>query len=61
MNLINRAGIKKFILAKLESMRPHLGIERVSKEALQKYECMLHNAIIHDIQSHPTLGKTFKP
>jgi hypothetical protein len=60
-NILNRAATKKLILKKLESMRPHLGITRVSKDALDRYEYWLVAKIIEDIRSHPTLGKTFQP
>ena len=60
-SLINRAAVKRFILKKMEAMRPHMGITRVSGEALDQYEAQLRAKIISEIQSHPSIGKTFKP
>lgn len=59
--LVNKSAIKNFIIKKLESMRPQLKITRISNEAIQKYECLLMNTIVEDINQHPTMGKTFKP
>jgi len=60
-NILNRAATKKFILKKMESLRPHMKITRVSKDALDKYEHWLVAKIIEDVKRHPTLGVTFKP
>lgn len=60
-SLINASAVKDFILKQIETRRSHLGITRVSAEALQRYHNMLHHAIIADIDRHPTKGKTFKP
>lgn len=60
-SLVNRAAIKRFILKKMQALRPHMKISRVSQEAIDRYEFELRAKIINDIQSHPTIGKTFKP
>jgi len=59
--LINKSCVKKYILGKLKSMRPFLGITRVSQDAMIRYESRLQNMIIEDIKAHPAVGKTFKP
>jgi len=58
--LINRTATKRYILDKLKSKRPFLGLTRVSKEALDIYEARLRDMIIRDIDIHPAVGKTFK-
>lgn len=60
MFLLNRAETKRFILAKIQSMRPGMPLERVSGEALEWYEARLRAWIISDVAKHPTIGKTFK-
>ena len=60
-SLLNKAALKKFILAKLEANRPELGLTRVSKEALDTIEARLKNMIENDISTHPSIGKTYKP
>lgn len=60
-SLLNKAALKKFILAKIEAMRPGLGLTRVSKEALEALEARLKNMIENDISTHPSVGKTYKP
>lgn len=59
-SLINRSAVKSFILKKLESMRPWLGFNRVSKSAVEVYEARLRAMIIKDIKEHPSRGKTFR-
>lgn len=62
-HLLNRSQMKKFILAKIESLRPGMEeqLTRVSKSALDNYEARLRLMIEDDIISHPSCGKTFKP
>ncbi|KKM09624.1 hypothetical protein LCGC14_1722740 [marine sediment metagenome] len=60
MNLLNRTQVKAFILAKVQSMRPGMPLERVSKDALDWYEARLRAWIIEDVEKHPSIGKTFK-
>ena len=59
--LVNRSGIKRFILDKLKEKRPHLGVTRVSADAYAKYEAKIRGLIEDDIDRHPTAGKTFNP
>jgi hypothetical protein len=61
-NLLNRSSTKKFIIAKITSLRPGMEkqITRVSKEALDNYEARLRAMIESDIMIHPSLGKTFR-
>lgn len=61
-SLLNRSAVKKFILAKIKSMRPGMEkqITRVSQEALDNYEARLKAVIESDIMILPTLGKTYK-
>jgi len=59
-SLVNKAAIRRFILKKFEAMRPHLGISRVSQDAIDQYEFELRAKIMEDIKSHPSMGKTFK-
>ena len=60
-SVTNRAGLKKYILARLKAERPHLGITRVSEEALNRYEFRLREIIDYEISTHPSKGKTFRP
>lgn len=60
MNLLNRTQTKAFILAKIQSMRPGMPLERVSKDALDWYESRLRAWIMEDVERHPSIGKTFK-
>ncbi len=61
MNLIIKANVKKHILARLESRRPHLGFKRVSADVYDKLESELRRIIDNWIDGHPSIGKTFKP
>jgi len=60
-SLLNRSAVKKFIIAKLASLRP--GMEKeltsVSKEALDKLEARLRVWIESDIMHHPSRGKRY--
>ena len=59
-HLLNRSEVRKFILDSLDRHRPHLGITRVSQEALEKLEYWLREKIRGEVHRHPSLGKTFK-
>lgn len=61
-NLLNRSSTKKFIIAKITSLRPGMEkqITRVSKEALDNYEARLRAMIESDIMIHPSKGRTFQ-
>ena len=58
--LLNRTEVRRFILDTLQRMRPHLGITRVSGEALDKLEFWLREKIRNEIHTHPSVGKTFQ-
>lgn len=60
-DLLNKAACKRFILAKVESLRPGWKATRVSKEALDALEAKIRTIIVAQVQSHPTLGQTFRP
>lgn len=59
--IINRQGIKAYILDYFDRNRPWCKITRVSKDALDLYEERLRLMIVKDIESYPSAGKTFKP
>ncbi len=59
-SLINRAEVRRFILARFETDRSHAGITRVSKQALDQIEFWLRNKLRAEVHRHPSLGKTFK-
>ncbi len=58
--LINQKETRDFILSKCEEIRPNLGLERVSKDALTLIDIYLQDMILDMIQNHPSKGKTFK-
>ena len=59
-SLLNRSEIRKFIIDTFQRTRPHLGITRVSGEAIDKLEFWLREKIRSEIHSHPSVGKTFR-
>ena len=59
-SLINRAEVRRFILARFETDRPHTGITRLSKQALDQIEFWLRNKLRAEVHRHPSLGKTFR-
>ena len=59
-SLLNRSVARRFILAALSKARPHLGITRVSGQALDTLEGWLREKIRSEVHSHPSVGKTFK-
>jgi hypothetical protein len=59
-SLINREATKRFILAKVKSMRPGMPISRVSGDAMDHYEARLRAWIVEDVRRHASVGKTFK-
>ena len=59
MSLLNKQNNKKYIKAKFEQNRPHLGITRVSDVAIQEIETFLKLKIDQSIHTHPSGGKTF--
>ena len=56
---INRAEVKRRVLALCEAHRPSCGFTRVNGEYLDWLEANLQAAIEHDIHRHPSIGKTF--
>ncbi len=58
--LINKKETREFILKKCDQLRPNLGLERVSKDALTMIDVYLQDMIIDMIHNHPSKGKTFK-
>jgi len=59
--ILNRSATKKEILARFKSRRAGPPMKRVSKEYLDYLEAFLRNKIDADIDSHPSIGVTFKP
>lgn len=60
-SLINKSGMKNFILEKCAQLRQGHKFTRVSSEAIEKYEAKLRAMIEADIRTHPSIGKTFRP
>jgi len=60
-SLITKSKVKDYILARLEARRPALGFKRVSGEVYDKLEAELKVIIDRWIDTHPSVGKTFKP
>jgi len=59
-SLLNKSAVKKYILEKWQEQRSH-EITRVSAEAYNDIEAAMRRVIDDMIQSHPSVGKTFKP
>ena len=60
-SILNRSAAKKFILIRFKELRAGPPMTRVSRQYLDKLEAWLKNKILNDINSHPSIGKTFKP
>jgi len=60
-SLLNRAAIKRHVLATAKQTRPHLGLTRVSAEGLDAIEAAVRRTIEDMLHAHPSVGKTFKP
>lgn len=58
--LINKKAVKSYILAKNEQLRPGWKYTRISQEALEEINAKLKTIINRAIESHPSIGKTFK-
>ncbi len=56
---INQTKTKRFILARIAELRPHLPLTRVSATVYEKLEQVVRDRIEAEIMSHPTRGKTF--
>lgn len=61
-SILNRAAMKKLILAKIASLRPGMEkqLTRVSSSSLDHYENKIKAMIEHDIMVHPSIGRTFR-
>lgn len=59
-SLLNRSEVRKFILDTFGRTRAHLGITRVSQEALDTLEAWLRERLRNEVHSHPSIGRTFK-
>jgi len=60
-SLINKSEVRKFVLGKVQELRPAWGATRVSGEAIEKIEASLRAMIERMVVAHPSIGKTFKP
>jgi len=60
-NLLNKSKTKRFILLRFRELRAGPPMTRVSSQYLDDLEAWLKNKIIRDIESHPSIGVTFKP
>ena len=59
VSLINRKGVKEYIVRKAEATRFGWDCNRVSKQALDDIESFIRSRIDRAIHSHPSKGKTF--
>lgn len=60
-HLLNHAAVKAYILDRTKQARPFWGCTRVSREELLYLEAHIRSFIERQVESHPTLGKTFRP
>ena len=58
-SLLNRAAVKKYILAKCKSERPGWNCQHVSARAINEIDTFLRLRIEKSVSIHPTKGKTF--
>jgi len=58
-SIINRAALKKFILAIAEKDRPGWDCKRVSAVALDQIEAFLRAKVRDSVHRQPSVGKTF--
>ncbi len=59
-SVINRAAMKKYILATAEAIRPGWDCKQVSAAALDKIEAFVRIKVRASVRMQPTKGKTFK-
>ena len=59
-SLINRAEMKKYILAQAEVVRPGWKFTQVSKDALDQIEAFVRNKVRESVGRAPSIGKTYK-
>ncbi|MEK0337400.1 MAG: hypothetical protein QQN41_08205 [Nitrosopumilus sp.] len=60
-SLLNKSATKKFVLNRFIEIRSGPPMTRVSQEYLDNLESWLKNKIVGDIESHRSVGVTFKP
>jgi len=58
--VINRKGMKSYILKRAKFLRPGWKCTCVSHEALDKIEYKVKRLVDIMVESHPSIGKTFK-
>jgi hypothetical protein len=59
-SLIARSLVKKYLLDRAKSLRPHHPFTRVSADSLNTLESRLRNLCDDAIRSHPAVGQTLK-
>jgi len=57
--LINKSHVRDYIKKRFETTRPHVGITRVSEQALQDINAKMRLIINRAVHSYPSVGKTF--
>ena len=57
--IINKQELKRYILERLQDMRPGWDATRIATDVAGKAEASLKVVIDNHIHRHPTLGKTF--
>jgi hypothetical protein len=58
--ITNQSQMKKYILDQTKVLRPGWDCRQVSQNSLDQIEGRVRNMVKQMIESHPTLGKTFK-
>ena len=59
--LVNRSELKRYLLDRSQTLRPALGMKRVSDGAVQSLESRLRNLADDMIRRQPCMGRTIKP
>ena len=59
-SLIAKSLVKKYLLDRAKTLRPHHPFTRVSAETLDILEARLRNICDDAIRSHPAVGQTIK-
>lgn len=57
---MNKANIRRYVLARCKSMIPGAEVERVSAEVAEKCDTILRNKLVAAVRAHKGIGKTFK-
>ena len=57
--LINGTRVKNYIKQRFATTRSHIGINRISKQALDDIDAKLRLMINRAVHSYPSVGKTF--